>query len=104
MIKKIQTLTPTENTKTKVMGTQSKPLQTFKKSDFLTKRFLAARFHESQELIEKTIKNLQLHHASFTINGHRSPVVMDRYTDTPRVHPMALDVFKEYLEKQKAKL
>ena len=104
MIKKAQTINTTETGKKVGVGTTSKTPIVFKKEDFLTKRFLAAKFHENQELIEKTIKNMQLHKASFVVNGHRSPVVMDRYSNTPRVHPMALDIFKEYLEKQKAKL
>ena len=104
MIKKTQVSNISEKPKNRAVGLPGKPVKNFNKTDYLTKRSLVAKFHESQELIEKTIKTLRVHKISFNVNGHRSPVVMDKYSDTPRVHPMALDIFKEYLEKQKAKL
>lgn len=86
----------------KKVGTSGKP-QVFTKDDFLTKRFLAAKFKVSTELAEKTMKKMQLAKAKIMVNGHPAPVVIQYKSKTPRVHPMALDIFQEYLNKEKAK-
>jgi len=86
----------------KKVGTSGEP-QVFTKDDFLTKRFLATKFKISTELAEKTMKKMQLAKTKFIVNGHAAPVVVQYKSKTPRVHPMALDIFEEYLNKEKAK-
>ena len=100
MIKK--TLTAPKNSVKKI-GTSLCPIQTFTKADYKTKRSLAAQFKVSQELVEKTLKTLKLKKVKFIINGHSSPVVLDEAHNTPRVHPMAIDIFETYLNQEKAK-
>ena len=72
MIKKTQTINTVEKGKNGTIGTPSHAAQTFKKSDFLTKRALAAKFHESQELVEKTIKKHAITQGIF--HCKRSPI------------------------------
>ena len=97
-----KTLTTPINSAKKV-GDSTHPVQTFTKADYKSKRSLAAQFKVSQELVEKTLKTMQQKRVKFIINGHPSLVVVDNNNKTPRVHPMALDVFEQYLNEQKAK-
>jgi hypothetical protein len=77
----------------------------YTKKDFLTKRFLAAKFHESQELVEKTLKSMLSGKVSIDLpRGRKAQAVVYAGMRTPRVHPLGLAKFKEYLDKQKAKL
>lgn len=92
-----------KNEESKTIGSAKMPIKTFTKEEFLTKRFLAAKFKESAELIEKTLKEMAFRHVTFSLNGHATPVVVKAGQTRLRVHPMAMDVFTEYLEKQKAK-
>ena len=87
----------------KKIGKPHEPVKTFTKDDFLTKRFLAAKFKESADLIEKTLKYIRLHNNFFMVNGHKTPIVTDSNTKYLRVHPLAMDIFKEHLEQQKKK-
>jgi len=98
----IMSLTKERKKGMKRVGSSNEP-KFFTKDDFLTKRFLAAKFKISTEMAEKVMKTMQLQKAKLIVNGHASPVVMQYKSKTPRVHPMGLDIFQEYLNKEKEK-
>ncbi|MBR3148466.1 MAG: hypothetical protein IKF41_03965 [Alphaproteobacteria bacterium] len=95
-------LTDERKSTMKRVGSSGEPI-VFTKDDFLTKRFLATKFKVSTELAEKTMKKMQLAKAKIMVNGHPAPVVIQYKSKTPRVHPMGLDIFQEYLNKEKEK-
>ena len=89
----------------KTVGSRKDPVNSFKKGDFLSKRSLASKFKESADLIDKTLKHMYSHKVSFSVNGRRSLIVTkDVSGQILHLHPLAMDIFKEYIEKQKAKL
>lgn len=95
-------LTDERKSTMKRVGSSGEPI-VFTKDDFLTKRFLATKFKISTEMAEKVMKKMQFQKAKIIVNGHAAPVVVQYKSKTPRVHPMGLDIFQEYLNKEKEK-
>lgn len=87
----------------KTVGSLTNPITTYSKDDYLTPAKVAKRFDISTEKAKSIMKTLIFKHATFVINGHKSPVIVNMGTGTPRLHPLAIDIFQDYLNKQKAK-
>ena len=85
------------------VGEAYKPVKTFTKKDFLNGAELAKKLSKNKELVKKTMKYIQFKGLKFIINGHRANVVTKTPTNELLLHPMAIPVFQEYLNKQKAK-
>ena len=86
----------------KRFGTSKDPL-VFKKEEFLTKRSLAVKFQISTNQVEEIMEKMQKRKEKIFVNGHATPAIIHYDPRTPRVHPLALDIFQQYLDKEKAK-
>ena len=75
----------------------------FTKKDLLTAKNIAAilrkdKLKVSIDDVNKAMKNMHLHGVSFTVNNHKSQVILSSVTDRLHVHPAGFDIFKQYLE------
>lgn len=80
----------------------------FTKDDYLSPIQVAQKFKESQQLVEKLMKDLCIKKKTFQMGIFKRLLVIDaKYSHKKnelRLHPMGQDVFKELLEQKKAKL
>lgn len=88
----------------KTVGSLAKPITTYTKDDYLTPAKVAKQFNISTEKAKSIMKTLIFKHATFVINGHKSPVIVYMGTGTPRLHPLAIDIFREYIDKQNQRI
>lgn len=97
-------LSKTKEEKVPTIGTRHGSPITYSKDDFLTPRSVAAKLKEPVENVKAAMKKLQFNRAIFGLNGRKANVVVTLGSNHGiYLHPMALDILKEYLEKQKAK-
>ncbi|MBR3511030.1 MAG: hypothetical protein IKN73_03130 [Alphaproteobacteria bacterium] len=85
------------------IGSSHSPVQTFKKSDYLTPETFAKKFRFNKELVIRTMRKMAFQNAKFVINGHLSNIVNILPDGELLAHPMALNEIKKQLMKPKVK-
>ena len=75
--------------------------RSFTKKDFLTAADFAKKYNFSKEKVEKLMEKLNFYRKSFVLNGHKTSIVCGTRTSRLKIHPMAVEHFKELLSKQK---
>ena len=88
-----------------VIGSQFSPVTNYTKDDFLSPSKVAKKFNISTEEARNLMQKLMRYGIVFGLNGHKKPVVSraTKGSNTLFLHPMAISVFQEYVNKQKAK-
>lgn len=86
------------------IGSTTHPVTTYTKDDFLTPAAVAKKFNITTSQATEIMKKLIFKRAVFALNGHKTPIIL-RFgnNSTMRLHPMAFDIFQEYINNQKAK-
>ena len=82
-------------------GSFHNSIKSYTKRDFLTPERAAKEFGISKERVEKLMRQLYAKNKSFILNGHKSAIVCGVDKSDLTIHPMAVTVFKQLLEKQK---
>jgi len=93
----------TENaTKLHVYGSVDKPVTTYSKSDFLTPTMVGKKYGITTEEAKKLMQTLMRNGVVFGLNGHIKEAVvrLKKTSNTIYLHPMATEVFQEYLNKK----
>ena len=74
----------------------------YTKDDFLPPSKVGEKFGISTEEAKKLMRQLRFRNASFVLNGHMAKVIVKMGGSIDYLHPMALEVFEQLLNKQKA--
>ena len=84
------------------IGTSSKPVKSYTKDDFLTPGKVAKTFNISIDEAKKMMRTLLIRRAIFILNNHKTQIVVNMGTSSnPYLHPMAVEAFREYLQKER---
>ncbi len=83
------------------VGKPFEPVSDYTKNDFLNSSQIAKKFKIGKKEASDLLKKLQKYNVSFVLNGHRCATVTKMGTNSFYLHPKAIDVFSQYLEKQK---
>ena len=82
-------------------GSATHPIK-LKKEDFLIKRDLTKKFSTNNASVQKVLDKIYKNNISLIVNGHKVyAVVFKTGSRTMQLHPLALDIFQDYLERQK---
>ena len=82
-----------------VVGSSRKPQNNYTKNDFLSVSQVAKKFNISEQDAEKLMKKLLWHNTKFVLNNRMASIIVE--FDTIHLHPMAIEAFKQQLDKQK---
>ena len=85
----------------KIGGRFDKAERSFTKADFMTAAAFSKKYGVSKEKVEKLMKKLDLFKKSFVLNGHKTSIVCGVAQGNLKIHPMAVEHFKELLSNQK---
>jgi len=84
-----------------IYGSAYEPVTTYKKSDFLTPTMVAKKFGIAKEVASTLMQRLMRQGIVFGLNGNKKNVVQrSKNGETLYLHPMAIEVFQEYLNKK----
>lgn len=84
-----------------IFGSATNPIK-LKKEDFLIKRDLTKKFSTSNASVQKALDTIYKQNISLVVNGHKVyAVVFKTGSKTMQLHPLALNIFQDYLERQK---
>jgi len=88
-----------------IIGDPFHPVTEYTKDDFLSPSKVAKKFGISTENARNLMKKLEHKGIVFGLNGHKKPVISKAKPNshTLFLHPMAIEVFQEYLNNQKVK-
>ena len=85
------------------IGSILHPVTNYTKDDFLTPARVAQKFGISTEKAKEIMKQINFKKTVFALNGHKTPVIIRFNRGTLKLHPMAFQVFQEYIDNQKVK-
>ena len=84
-----------------IYGSASEPVTSYKKCDFLTPTKVAKKFGIAPEEALAIMQKLMRQGVVFGLNGNKKNVVQKSLKGgTLHLHPMAIEVFQEYLNKK----
>lgn len=84
------------------VGKPFKQEEKYTKSDFLTPGMVAKKFQISTENAKKIMQKFYKEQTSFVLNGRRASVIVTLgQSHSFYLHPMAIEVFQNTLNKQK---
>lgn len=91
----------TEFTKTHTtIGSTMNPVK-YSKSDYLLPSMVAKKFDITTKQATEFMRILCIRRYTFAVNGHKSPVIIRTGGNSYALHPMAHEIFQEFLEKQR---
>ena len=84
------------------VGDAFNPVKSYTKADFMSPSNVAEKFNISRDAAKKLMQKAKTYDESFVLNGHRAPIIVKlSKTSGLYLHPMAIDAFQKYLQKQR---
>lgn len=83
----------------KVVGSNKEFKNNYTKADFMPPAKVAQKFKISTVKAKKLMKQLFWRDAKFVLNNHMASIIVQ--FDTYCLHPMAIEAFQQYIDKQK---